>query len=78
MLITPIQLVQFVIALGLVTYETLFPQACDSNQVAVYWMMFTYMVFLVFFVKLYLDKKQQRSESRAPRPVKDGKEKKKQ
>jgi len=65
MLITPIQLVQFVMALSIVSFETFYLKECRSDPWAVGWMWFTYFVFLVFFVKLFYDKKQERSSGSA-------------
>jgi len=67
MLITPIQLVQFIVALTLIVYETLNIQECRTVPWAIYWMWFTYAVFLLFFLKLFFDKKQERAKSVAPR-----------
>jgi len=67
MFITPIQLVQFIVALSLITFETLHVSECNSTPWAIAWMWFTYGVFLLFFLKLYFDKKQERSGGRAPR-----------
>lgn len=54
--VTPIQLVQFVLAMLTITYESFNVEACGSTPFALAWMWFTYAVFLAFFIKLYLDK----------------------
>lgn len=63
MLITPIQIVQFVVALLIVTYEGIFMEQCGTPM-AMSWLWFTYVVFLVFFIKLYWDKKRERQHGR--------------
>jgi len=60
-LITPIQIFQFILAMSTIVYETAFPEKCATSTTALYWMWFTYAVFLGFFIKLYTDKKQERS-----------------
>jgi len=67
LLITPIQLIQFIIALSLISYETFNMEECRSAPWAIYWMWFTYGLFLLFFLKLFYDKKQERAKGRAPR-----------
>jgi hypothetical protein len=65
MLITPIQLIQFIIALSSTFYEVTHMKECGSTPWALGWMWFTYMVFLVFFLKLFFDKKAERSTGRS-------------
>jgi hypothetical protein len=62
--ITPIQLVQFVMCIAGVAYETIFYEKCGSSQAAVYWLNFTYLIFLIFFVKVYVDKARYRKTLR--------------
>jgi len=83
-IITPIQLIQFVLAISSTIYEGLyrFPSLalalclssicllsnmghCRSHPYSLYWMWFTYSVFLAFFLKLFMDKKQQRSAAKS-------------
>jgi len=71
-LITPIQIAQFVIAMLSITYESFHVSDCASNATALYWMWFTYAVFLFLFIKLYGDKMEERSGASQAR---DGKEK---
>lgn len=70
-LITPIQLIQFVIAMLSIVYETINPSECHSDTSSLYWMWFTYSVFLVFFVKLFMDKKKMRAAARVSSNKKD-------
>jgi len=69
MLITPIQLVQFVLAILSTVYEGTHMKECNTTPWAMYWLWFTYFVFLSFFVKLYVDKAADRASSR---PLKNG------
>jgi len=63
--ITPIQLIQFVICMFGVTYETINYKECGSDIRVVAWVYGTYLIFFVLFVKVWLDK---RNERKAPRP----------
>jgi len=58
--ITPIQLVQFIICMVSVTYETIYYKECGSDWRTIAWVYGTYLVFFVFFVQVYRDKASQR------------------
>jgi GNS1/SUR4 family len=68
-MITPIQLVQFVLCLSLLAAEIVWmfvdPQNCQSYVPGIFWLAFTYLVFFALFVKLYGDKKRQVAAARA-------------
>jgi len=65
--ITPIQLIQFVFCIVLVIIETVWNYlsngGCGTNINVVIFMFTNYLIFLVFFVKVYLDKKSERSST---------------
>jgi len=58
--ITPIQLVQFIICMLGVTYETINYKECGSDIRVVAWVYGTYFIFFVLFVKVWLDKRNER------------------
>jgi len=68
--ITPIQLIQFVFCIAVVVIETVWNfttnGGCKSNTNVIIFLFANYMIFFVFFVKVYLDKKSERT-SRPPR-----------
>jgi hypothetical protein len=65
--ITPIQLIQFLFCLSLAVSETIWNYVtnggCKSNYYAIGFMIFNYLIFFSFFVKVYTDKKNERSRS---------------
>eukprot|EP01128_Nolandella_sp_AFSM9_P007490 TRINITY_DN4119_c0_g1_i1.p1 TRINITY_DN4119_c0_g1~~TRINITY_DN4119_c0_g1_i1.p1 ORF type:complete len:520 (-),score=92.10 TRINITY_DN4119_c0_g1_i1:93-1652(-) len=63
--ITPIQLIQFVLAMLTTVYESIYSEKCGTNMQSMLWLWFTYSVFLVLFIKLFLDKKRSRQAARA-------------
>jgi hypothetical protein len=67
-LITPIQLIQFILALSGSLPDGIWLNECGTTLWAISWMWFTYGVFLLFFLKLFFDKKAERSSvsTRAP------------
>jgi len=58
--ITPIQLAQFLLCLFLMTYETFIAQGCNTHLGAMSFEIGNYIIFFLFFVKIYLDKKKER------------------
>jgi len=64
--ITPIQIVQFMFCLASVIFESL-QLHCGTHMGAVVFMVVNYMIFFVFFVKVYLDKTRERTQQRASR-----------
>eukprot|EP01125_Pyxidicula_operculata_P005918 TRINITY_DN2068_c0_g1_i2.p1 TRINITY_DN2068_c0_g1~~TRINITY_DN2068_c0_g1_i2.p1 ORF type:complete len:274 (+),score=46.02 TRINITY_DN2068_c0_g1_i2:834-1655(+) len=62
-LITPVQILQFIVCMMSVMYDTFNLQKCKADGYAIAWMLFTYSVFLYFFVVLLFEKKAQRKES---------------
>jgi hypothetical protein len=60
-LITPIQLIQFILALLGSLPDGIWFNECGTTLWAISWMWFTYGVFLLFFLKLFFDKKAERS-----------------
>ena len=68
-LITPVQLVQFTLCIGLLVGEVYYwfsnPSVCQPDPEPVYWLAFCYVAFLALFVKLYIDKLN--APARAPR-----------
>jgi len=65
--ITPIQLIQFVFCLTLALIELFWNitsgGGCGSNNYVILFMLVNYLIFLGFFVRVYIDKKNQRSSS---------------
>jgi len=57
--ITPIQLIQFMFCIGSVIFENL-QSDCGSHFPATTFLMANYLLFFVFFVKIWLDKKRGR------------------
>jgi len=62
--ITPIQLIQFIFCLALAIIETIWNVAtnggCKSDYSVIIFMFVNYAIFFVFFVKVYVDKKNER------------------
>jgi len=61
--ITPIQLIQFVICMASVSLEIY--KNCGSDNRVVIWVFATYIVFFLFFVQVWLEKRKLRHEERA-------------
>jgi len=63
--ITPIQLIQFLFCIFIAGTElvmnVLSGGGCGSNNYVILCMLFNYTVFFSFFVKVYTDKKKERS-----------------
>eukprot|EP00808_Paulinella_micropora_P003044 g39742.t1 len=55
-LVTPIQIIQFIFCLASVSYEVTHMEECNSTPSTIYWMIFTYGVFLLFFVDMFVGK----------------------
>jgi len=68
--ITPIQLVQFIFCLVLAVVETLWNLAthggCGTDYSVIVFMLVNYGIFFGFFIKVYLDKKNERTRGRSP------------
>jgi len=62
--ITPIQLIQFMFCLGAVIYETIQPN-CGTHFGTVVFLFVNYMIFFLFFVKIWIDKRRERKQSRS-------------
>jgi len=64
-IITPIQLIQFAFCLILAAIELVMNVTsgggCGSNNYVILFMLFNYMIFFSFFVRVYTDKKKERS-----------------
>jgi len=60
--VTPLQIVQFIMCMSWVAYEGLHTTECNSSGPALAWVWFLYLVFLSFFVKLFMDKGEQRAQ----------------
>jgi len=71
MFITPIQLVQFVVCILAVVYETINYKECNTDLRVIGWIWFTYVVFLAFFVHVYTSKKEQRDSESTQRRKKE-------
>jgi len=61
--ITPIQLIQFVFCMGCVLFESI-QSDCGSHFWATGFLYANYLIFFVFFVKVWLDKKRERRQAR--------------
>jgi len=65
--ITPIQLIQFIFCLVLAIVETTMDLStnggCKTDYSVISFMLINYVIFFVFFVKVYLDKKTERTRS---------------
>jgi len=60
--ITPIQLAQFILCLLFGTYESLFPNHCNNVGYFIpVWLWVNYTIFFIFFVKIFIDKRSERS-----------------
>jgi len=64
--ITPIQIVQFMFCLASVIFES-FQKDCGTHMGAVVFMVVNYMIFFVFFVKVWVDKNRERRQARDSR-----------
>lgn len=63
--ITPIQLCQFVLCLSLSVYESIFPSQCNSLEPHIIaWLWFNYVIFFLFFIKIFFQKSSERSGPR--------------
>jgi len=62
--ITPIQLIQFIICLLSAIYETLNPNDCGTDMSLAFWLWLNYIIFFVFFVKIFLEKSSEREAAR--------------
>jgi len=68
--ITPIQLIQFMFCLGAAIYETIQPN-CDTHFGTVVFLFVNYMIFFLFFVKIWIDKRRERKQSRSTKRTKN-------
>jgi len=63
-IITPIQIIQFIVCMLSVLYETIFFEKCQTDLYPILWLWFCYVVFLGFFVVLFNEKKSNREKSK--------------
>jgi len=59
--ITPIQLVQFILCLSSSIYESVYPSQCNNlDYKVIVWLWFNYIIFFVFFIKIFFQKSSER------------------
>jgi len=59
--ITPIQLLQFILCLSSSIYESIFPSQCNKLEPHIIaWLWFNYVIFFVFFIKIFFQKTSER------------------